>query len=281
MAKIYLSSTHSDLAQYREAVYQTLRQLRHDVVAMEDYVATDERPLDKCLSDVAGCDVYVGIIAWRYGYRPPGQDRSITELELREASRTGKPRLIFLLADDAPWPPKAVDADRGAIDRLRGELVRDHTVSYFNTPDQLAAKVSAAVTNVLSEGAGHESPDEVDPSRQRFYLTCLGRVIGELSSQIRFYSVSSCVLVAVGLAILGAGVVVVAAEMRLIVSLSGALMSVTTVFPVAVTLHARRRKALLAGLEDELSKDCPAAEVVRAVKSFLDHQLQLVMEAKS
>lgn len=53
MAVVYLSSTYSDLKIYREAVYTALRRMRNDVIAMEDYVATDQRPIDKCLYDVA------------------------------------------------------------------------------------------------------------------------------------------------------------------------------------------------------------------------------------
>jgi Uma2 family endonuclease len=49
-------STFSDLEQHREAVYKALRKLRHDVITMEDYVATDKRSLDKCLADVESCD---------------------------------------------------------------------------------------------------------------------------------------------------------------------------------------------------------------------------------
>ena len=66
--KIYLSSTFEDLKDYRRRVYEQLRTLRHDVIAMEDYVAADERPLDKCLRDVRDSDVYIGLFAWRYGY---------------------------------------------------------------------------------------------------------------------------------------------------------------------------------------------------------------------
>ena len=84
MARVYVSSTYSDLVEHRAAVYRVLRQLRHDVRAMEDYVAVDERPVDECLADVATCDVYVGIFAWRYGYIPPAEQNpqglSITEL---------------------------------------------------------------------------------------------------------------------------------------------------------------------------------------------------------
>ena len=51
---------------------------------MESYTASDERPLDLCLRDVAGCDVYVGIFAWHYGHEPSAEHgnldgRSITE----------------------------------------------------------------------------------------------------------------------------------------------------------------------------------------------------------
>src|SRR5215831_17389010 len=125
MALIYLSSTFADLKEHRAAVYRSLRRLGHDVVAMEDYVATDERPLDKCRADVAACDLYVGIIAWRYGYVPPNQERSITELECREAARLEKPILAFLLHEEAGWPRILMDRDPQRIESLRDELARE------------------------------------------------------------------------------------------------------------------------------------------------------------
>ena len=105
MAKIYISSTYEDLKEYRESVYDSLRKMRHDVISMEDYVAQDQRPLQKCLRDVISCDIYIGIFAWRYGYIPQDEkdnpDKlSITELEYRKACDVQIPRLIFLLKDD-------------------------------------------------------------------------------------------------------------------------------------------------------------------------------------
>jgi len=91
VAKIYISSTYEDLKDCRKAVYDVLRKMRHDVIAMEDYVATDQRPLNKCLTDVAAYGIYVGIFAWRYGYIPPEDNPeklSITEREFREAVKT-------------------------------------------------------------------------------------------------------------------------------------------------------------------------------------------------
>lgn len=153
--RIYISSTFNGLEPYREAVYKALRKLRHDVVAMEDYVATDKRPLDKCLADVESCDVYVGIFAWRYGYIPEKdnpEQKSITELEYRKAGEAKKERLIFLLELDVDWKPPLMDAvtgdgDRGArITAFRAELAKEHTDNFFTTPDGLANLVTAAVT---------------------------------------------------------------------------------------------------------------------------------------
>ena len=138
---VYLSSTYCVLKEERKAVYRTLRQHRHDVVAMEDYGATDERPRDKCLAAVADSDLYVGIFAWCYGYVPPSHTQSITELEFREAAKRGNPCLLFPLSEDAPWPR------------------RDYVGRLLKTADELANDVGLAVSNAWQEaGRGDTGP---------------------------------------------------------------------------------------------------------------------------
>jgi len=163
VAQVYVSSTFSDLEDYRAAVAATLRQLRHTAIAMEDYVAADARPVDACLGDVGRCDIYIGIFAWRYGYVPPEgnpERRSITELEYRHAIATGKPRLIFILDQAVAWPPPLLDShtgdgDAGArIGDLRAELERERLVSHFSGPDELARQVSVAVQAALGHRVG-------------------------------------------------------------------------------------------------------------------------------
>lgn len=160
--KIYISSTFADLERHREKVYRALRALRHDVVAMEDYVATDKRPLEQCLADVRSADIYVGILAWRYGYVPKTDNprkKSITELEMREAESVEKPRLIFLLKDDAPWRPTMSDMGTGdneggaRIKALREELQQDRLAGMFETPEDLAIKVVTAVSRWQMESS--------------------------------------------------------------------------------------------------------------------------------
>jgi hypothetical protein len=149
VARIYVSSTSADLGDYRREVSQALRRLGHEDVAMEYYVAEDTRPVERCLSDVGSCDVYVGIFAWRYGHVPDdfnAEGRSITELEYRRALVDGKECLIFLLSEDAVWPRRMQDKDMSRIEALRDELAGGRRiVNFFATPDELARKVNEAV----------------------------------------------------------------------------------------------------------------------------------------
>ena len=157
MTTIYLSSTYQDLKEYRAAVFDALRQSGYKVIAMEEYVARDDRPLKVCLDDVERADIYVGLIAFHYGYIPPldhgnPDGHSITELELCRAEASPNTRcLVFLLDEKAPWPSKFNDAwtgegDKGErIRRLRNDLSREKLGRFFSGTYELASKVQAAV----------------------------------------------------------------------------------------------------------------------------------------
>jgi hypothetical protein len=165
MTTVYVSSTFNDLKDYREAVERSLRKSGVTVIAMEDYVASDERPLDRCLADVRSSDIYIGIFAHRYGFVPLENNpdhRSITELEYRQAVQAGKSCLIFLLNEDTPWLLKFTDVNTGdgdnghRIRELRAELSDEFVISYFKSPDDLAALATAAVARYEAEH--HPSP---------------------------------------------------------------------------------------------------------------------------
>ncbi|MXV16022.1 DUF4062 domain-containing protein [Hufsiella ginkgonis] len=88
MAKpvIYLSSTFSDLREHRSTLLQVLRETRlFEVIGMEDYGTINETPLYQCLKDVASCEFYILLIGKRYGFIPPGEKWSITNLEYKAA----------------------------------------------------------------------------------------------------------------------------------------------------------------------------------------------------
>jgi hypothetical protein len=171
--RIFVSSTFEDLREHRAAAIRVLRQLGHEVVAMEDFVAGGAVPLKRVLDDVKRCDTYVGIFAWRYGFvvkvvneaagppvpLPAGAElnvTSITHCEYLQAKESHLEILAFLLDESCAWPPQLIDGfatsdpnaprDNSAIRALRSAFQLERVVSYFTSPADLEARVSAAVT---------------------------------------------------------------------------------------------------------------------------------------
>ncbi len=172
--RVFVSSSFEDLREHRAAAIRVLRQMGHEVVAMEDMVAGAALPLTKVLQMVDRCEAYVGIFAWRYGYVPAGTAgsptppdvptvkgasygaTSITHYEYLRAVERGIPVMVFLLDEQCPWPPRLIDgfdreqrwsrASVEGIQELRAQLQQERVVSRFTTPSDLESRVAAAVT---------------------------------------------------------------------------------------------------------------------------------------
>lgn len=165
MAKVYLSSTRLDLEKERAAVKEALGKAHLQVI--ESYRAADDSADITCLNDIDACDFYVGVFAWRYGFQPPGQPKSITELEYEHASRVRRiPCLIFILDRSALWPPAFLDPGHtdpaSPINQLIARLSTAHTADYFTGPDDLAKNVVIAVNGALQKRQA-AARDELPP----------------------------------------------------------------------------------------------------------------------
>ncbi len=58
----------------------------------------------------------MGIIGWRYGYVPPGESLSITELEFQEATREPRKECLLFLADETFRP---ADVDLAELTKIK------------------------------------------------------------------------------------------------------------------------------------------------------------------
>ena len=157
MERAYISSTVEDLAGYRQAVAEALRNCGCDVESMEKYASRDDRPKKACEDDVKKCNIYVGIFAWRYGHVPDDDNpeaKSITELEYLAAGNAQIPRFVFLLDEDFPWTPGLIDsAENGKpakISELRARLKKETWVSGFRSQDDLAKRVMQTIIQYRS-----------------------------------------------------------------------------------------------------------------------------------
>jgi hypothetical protein len=172
--RIFVSSSFEDLREHRAAAIRVLRQLGHEVLAMEDMISGTAAPLAKVVEMVDRSEAYVGVFAWRYGYVPASDppaprapktpvvegavvgQTSITHYEYLRAVQRKLPVMAFLLDEHYPWPPQFIDGfdksraqapeNANKIRALRQSLQEERVVSWFTTPTDLEARVSAAVT---------------------------------------------------------------------------------------------------------------------------------------
>lgn len=158
--RIYISSTYVDLKAHRGDVHRFLRRMNQEVVEMTELSAHGKDPKTVSLRELASVDYVVLIVAWRYGFIPKGQTRSITELEYDEARQRGLPVFVYL-AD----PATEADSGRRALfpasarspkharqlKTFRERLTDPNTIMYdtFTTPEDLAAKVVSAVARYI------------------------------------------------------------------------------------------------------------------------------------
>jgi hypothetical protein len=133
-----------------------------DVVAdMAYFSARDEQPADHCIQQVQACDVYVGIIGFRYG--APVRDRpqvSYTELEFEAAAEARLPRLLFLLDDWAVLPlPRAYTFDETYDDRQKAfrQRLRDSglIMQRVADPERLELLLYQALRDLQPDGPEH------------------------------------------------------------------------------------------------------------------------------
>ncbi len=100
---------------------------------------------------VEEADIYICILAHRYGLVPLGEDISITEMEYDKAVELGRPRLVFFMDDEHPVSPKHVEKGAGAekLDRLKARIGQERVAAFFTTPEDLRGHVVEALANLL------------------------------------------------------------------------------------------------------------------------------------
>jgi hypothetical protein len=174
-----VSSTFTDLTQHRAALIAAINAQDFKAVAMEDHSA---RPavdvIDSSLEMVRNAAAYVGVISHNYGQVPEcprrNPDRlSLTQLELNEARRLGRPVLLFIMGDDHDVKRGDVERDPDRLAKLeafRADAKRFksdeavHRVYYvFNDVHELEVAATLAVADLRRHFEQREwSPGELE-----------------------------------------------------------------------------------------------------------------------
>jgi Domain of unknown function (DUF4062) len=145
---VFISSTFTDLTQYRNAVWTLLESFNVSVKGMEAFGARKETSLDTCLIELEQSNIYVGIIGFRLGSVHPQYGKSFTQIEYERAVELKKEILIYLAdPDNSLFAPTFVDRGENAekLDAFKAALKDSHTVDFFTTIEDLAAKLGRAI----------------------------------------------------------------------------------------------------------------------------------------
>ena len=133
--KVFVSSTYLDNKERRRAVQDTITTAGMVWHGMELFSASTRPTVEECKRYAKEADLLVGIIAWRYGWIPEGEEKSITELEYDAA----KERLMFQIDPNTLVNPKK-DYDAGPgkwkkqekLEAFKNRFFKDQTPAYFN-----------------------------------------------------------------------------------------------------------------------------------------------------
>lgn len=149
--QIFISSTYTDLIRAREKVRDAVLTMMHFPVGMEMFSAGDEEQWEIIQDTIDSSDYYVLIVGHRYGtVVETGDDAGIsyTEKEFRYAKEKGIPILGFILSDDANVKKTDFETDPKKVEKLtafKNDVKNGRIVEWWNTPDELALKVTAAL----------------------------------------------------------------------------------------------------------------------------------------
>lgn len=176
---VFVSSTTRDLVKYREVAVDVISKVNVTFgdrfplvpVSMDTKTLDGERtpPLDDSRRWVRECDWLVLIVAWNYGYVPPGQTVSVTEWEYIEATNAEKNCFVFLAGESSDpqvsqyWPTdRAVEGLnlaewRGHPDHRSQEKalvdfkkkLRERRFSLFSNIEDFRVKLTATLTNKI------------------------------------------------------------------------------------------------------------------------------------
>lgn len=147
--QVFVSSTYEDLKAERDQTLKAILEMGHIPVGMELFSAGDEQQWELIKRQIDDSDYYLVVIAHRYGSRD--EDISFTEKEYDYAVTTKVPVLGFIISDEAMWPSSSVDKgiDEEALRRFK-EKVKKKIVSFWNSGDDLHAKVSIALGKAIT-----------------------------------------------------------------------------------------------------------------------------------
>lgn len=151
--QVFVSSTFTDLRDERQAAVEVILLAGHLPAGMELFGADDKQQMEVIRGWIADSDVFLILLAGRYGSIDKATGKSYTHLEYEHAISLGKPVLAMVMQDDVIEARGRenlafVERDSGGLLRSFRETVKDgRLVSFFHGIDNLKLQIMVALSN--------------------------------------------------------------------------------------------------------------------------------------
>lgn len=162
---IFLSSTYSDLVDYRQKAIDVITSLKQHYEGMEIFGADERTPLEVMLDKLSYCQIYVGIIGMRYGSVDKATNKSYTQLEYERAMELKIPCLIYIIDEErARIAPKDVEKGAAAelLDAFKNQLRSSHIVKQFDSVETLGGALLHDIPQVIDRLKAEEDSKKKD-----------------------------------------------------------------------------------------------------------------------
>ena len=155
MYRIFISSTYLDLKEERKQIIKSILRLGHYPICMETFVATQGHQLDFIRDQLDTADIYVVILARRYGSSICEDKCSYTEREYEYAKQIGLPTLAMICSEKYEPTEENKKTEQNRIEawtdfakKLKQEK---HLVHWDNAIDLISA-IDSSINTVIKDG---------------------------------------------------------------------------------------------------------------------------------
>lgn len=131
MYRVFVSSTYEDLKEERKIVMDALIQMDCLPVGMELFPASNDKQMTLIKKAIDSCDLYILLIAGRYGTIAPDEGISYTEKEYEYAHSKHKQILAFIYDDIKNIP--VLKTDDNATKKMQLLAFREHIRTLHST----------------------------------------------------------------------------------------------------------------------------------------------------
>lgn len=189
--QIFISSTYEDLKEERRKVQDTILSMYQFPIGMEMFSAGNEEQWEIIQETIDSSDYYVLIIGHRYGSvieKGEYAGISYTQKEFRYALSKKVPVLAFLIDNNVSITPDKMEDDvvkKKKLEEFKNEAKDGRMVEWWTSPEDLASKVSIALTKQINRGKrpGWIRADAIDLVGTQKELVEMSKRIRELSEE--------------------------------------------------------------------------------------------------